>query len=260
MNVDGSNNPGPLFFGEEAVPKSFRELEYPTFIEDVRQKLFGSNPDRSMLNYRLRQLMEVLHSTDDLAGHVRDFDPRITYTDSLRTDIFAEESFQPVITQIAGASADLHVQSGPTAPDLTGRVFHQYTVSTISDATARVRQDTPPVKESIFDYTFNSGISSRIDLFDSGYGVLLSTNTTGTAWKFEVRNRPTFDVGQIVEDIATLGEPLFLQLFGVAPEEPMLTFFQLWDKNKETAFRLGGLLLALATRADEVRRGVLGQG
>ena len=259
MNIDGANNPGPTFFGEEAVPADFRELVYPSFINAIRAQLFGSNPDRSMFNYRLWQLMRFLHSTEDLAQYVTDFDPRVTYVDSLRTDLFDPESFTPVITQAAGALATLHEQAGPAPPDLVGRVFHQYVVEILSSSTVRVRQETTPRKESIVNYTFANGLSSRIDLFDSGYGVLLGTDSAGTSWKFEVRNRPTFDLGSIAASISMIGRTVFLELFGLAPEEPFRTFKNLWETNEETVFRLGGLLLALITRSDEVRRGTLGQ-
>ena len=55
------------------------------------------------------------------------------------------------------------------------------------------------------------------------------------------------------------GEPIFLELFGLAPEEPYLTFKNLWFTNKELPYQLGGLLLAVITRAEEVRSRTLVQ-
>ena len=260
MNIDGANNPGPTFFGEEAVPADFRELELPSFLVAIRQQLFGSDPDRSMMNYRLWQFMRVLHSTEDLAQHVTAFDPRVTYVDSQRTDLFDRESFQPEIVQLAGARAALSPQDGPAPPDLVGRVYHQYLVEVLTGATVRVTQETTPIKQDIVPYTFTSGLSGRVDLFDSGWGVLMGTDSGGTSWKFQVRNRPTFDLGQLVVMLERIGEPVLLELFGLVPDEPFRTFKNLWEQNDETPFKLGGLLLALITRTDEVRRLTLGQG
>ena len=258
LNIDGSNNPGSSFFGEEAVLSSFKAVDYPSFIIAIRQQLFGTAPDRSMLNYRLWQLFRILHSTQDLAQYVTDFDPRVTYVDSQRTDLFDPESFAPVVTQIAGAAATLAPQSGPAVPDIAGQVYHQYLVEVLSGSTVRVTQETTPAKQEIVEYTFASGISDRVDLFDSGWGVLLGTDSGGTSWRFTVRNRPTFDLGQLVVMIDRLGEPVLLELFGLAPDEPYKTFRNLWTQNNETPFRLGGLLLALITRSDEARRNTLG--
>jgi hypothetical protein len=253
LNIDGDNNPGPTFFGEEAVPGDFRVLELPSFLVAIRQQLFGSSPDRSMMNYRLWQFLRVLHATEDLAQYVTAFDPRITYVDSQRTDLFDQESFQPEITQLTGAQATLSPQDGPASPDIRGRVYHQYLVEIITSATVRVTQSTVPVKQEIVPYTFTDGLSSRVDLFDSGWGVLLGTNSAGTSWKFTVRNRPTFDLGQLVVMLGRIGEPVLLELFGLAPDEPFKTFKNLWEENDEIPFKLGGLLLALITRTDEVR-------
>jgi len=258
LNVDGSNNPGPTFFGEEYVPPEFKAVDYPSFIVDIREKLFGAEPDRAMLNYRLWQFMQVLHSTDDLSQHVEDFDPRVTYVDSKRIDLYNPVSFEPVVDQISGVTAELFPQQGPAVPDQNGRVRHQYEVDILSSSTVRVKQETQPIRQEIVSYTFADGLSSRINLLDSGWGVLLGTDSAGTSWKVEVRNRPQYDLGQLVASVAAVGEPVFLELFGLAPEEPMLTFKNLWETNKETPYRLGGLLLALARRSDEARRQVVG--
>lgn len=260
LNIDGANNPGPTFFGEEAVPADFRVLDFPSFIVAIRQQIFGADPDRSMMNYRLWQLMRILHSTEDLAQYVTAFDPRVTYVDSQRTDLFVRESFQPTILQLTGAQATLSPQDGPAAPDTVGRVYHQYLIEIITGSTVRITQETPPVKQEIVSYSFTAGLSDRVDLFDSGWGVLLGTDSAGTSWKFQVRNRPTFDLGQLVAMLERIGEPVTLELFGLAPDEPFKTFKNLWEQNNETPFKLGGLLLALITRSDEVRRMTLGQG
>ena len=140
-------------------------------------------------------------------------------------------------------------------------MYHQYLIEILTGETVRVTQETVPVKQDIVPYTFTSGLSSRVDLFDSGWGVLMGTNSGGfggASWKFSVNNRPTFDLGQLVVMLEQLTEPVLLELFGLAPDEPFRTFKNLWEQNNETPFKLGGLLLALITRTNEVRELALG--
>lgn len=77
MNVAGA----PGFngeLGEEIVPPDFIPAALPGSINTLRRTLFGADPDRVMLNYRARQLMQVLHSTP-LVEYVTSLDSRITY-------------------------------------------------------------------------------------------------------------------------------------------------------------------------------------
>ena len=46
------------FPGEEIVPDTFQSLTLPGYLQTARAALFGTNPDRAMLNYRLRQFLQ----------------------------------------------------------------------------------------------------------------------------------------------------------------------------------------------------------
>ena len=50
-----------------------------------------------------------------------------------------------------------------------------------------------------------------------------------------------------------LGEPLFLELFGVDDNaQPYATFKNLWNDHPNPMYRLGGLVLAMIYRTNEV--------
>jgi hypothetical protein len=50
-----------------------------------------------------------------------------------------------------------------------------------------------------------------------------------------------------------LGEPVFLELFGVEPAEPYATFKNVWFDHPLPAYKLAGLTLAFIYRLEEVR-------
>ena len=56
------------------------------------------------------------------------------------------------------------------------------------------------------------------------------------------------DLGQVMARLESVGDPVLLDLFGVAPEEPMRSWKNLWASTMPLPYRLGGLLLALAVR------------
>jgi len=64
--------------GEEYVDRAFRPVQLSTLLRRVRTLIFGSKPSRVDLNFRLRQIMMLLH-TASLEQYVVVPDSRITY-------------------------------------------------------------------------------------------------------------------------------------------------------------------------------------
>jgi hypothetical protein len=254
LNVHGIGAPGADFPGEAAVPPDYHTLRLPTHLETIRQRLFGANPDRLMLNYRLKQFMTLLHATP-LVEYVTALDPRITYVTDNTRQLFLPATFTPVVSQSTGPTAELFLQGKPAAPDASGRCRHQYLVDILSSATVAVTQLTPPHKHSVFDFVLTGGLSNRLPLGDSGYGFLLSTDNVSSTWRLTIQNRPQWDLGQIAASLESIGEPVLLQLFGTSPVPPYDTFHNVWRDHPELPYRLSGILLALAYRTEEIRRG-----
>ena len=307
-----------VFPGEEAIPADFRPVTPPSYQQVLRAKLFGADPDKAMLNYRLRQYMTLLHATP-LGHYVTDLDPRITYL-PFGTDLYAQGLFQPTIERVAGNGPDGFLQGSPAPSDSSGRMYFTALVTTtqqtitveISDGDSVLSLDTLPMvlaepesdAVSVITYPTDrqtvqvttiapaysaaateTALDARpsdpdllgdalpmelsgspestgdllvVPLGKTGYSVMLPPFAVGTSWRITGYLPPARDLSQVLSDLATIGEPILLALFGVAPVEPYATFQKLFTRYDQLVYRMSGLLLALAYRMDELWRGGAG--
>lgn len=72
-------------------------------------------------------------------------------------------------------------------------------------------------------------------------------------WYVVVRTAPLPIASALMPTLKKLGEPVYLELFGAAPKEPMLTFKNLWEQHPSAFYNLVGLGLGLIYRTEEVR-------
>lgn len=72
-------------------------------------------------------------------------------------------------------------------------------------------------------------------------------------WLVETKANPAPIISTAFPALEMLGESAFLDIFGVAPEEPYATFKNLWFDHPLPAYRLSGLVLALIYRTEELR-------
>jgi hypothetical protein len=245
--------------GEELVPQEFREIRLPSYLTNVRARLFGADPDRTMLNYRLKQFLPLLHQTE-LAPFVTDLDPRITYDVADEHDLVLPAMFQPSVTQVSGSGAALLLSGNPAAPDMGGQLHYQFNAHVLLAEgdidTVRIDRVIPvPARLWIWPLSLTDGASACYDLAETGYKVALTTTDPAAGYIVEGYRRPQWSLGQIVALARGLGEPDLDALFGIQPAEPWATFRNLWYDHPELAYKLGGLLLALAYRTEEVRNG-----
>lgn len=258
LNVDGSNNPGPDFPGEELVPATYRALALPSYLVQVRSRLFGAAPDRVMLNYRLKQYLTVLHTTE-LVEYLLELDPRITYRYAGDEEVGLADSalFAPQLVQTAGPAARLWILGSPAAPDALGQLRYRYDLEMLLDTTVAVTRRVPlPAQQQIYPIALDAGgISNRVPLGATGLGFRSDTDNPGAAWRIEGCFRPQWDLGQIVANLRQLGEPILLELFGTSRIEPWSTFRNLWNDHEALAYQLGGLLMAVVYSTEAIRRG-----
>lgn len=73
-------------------------------------------------------------------------------------------------------------------------------------------------------------------------------------WLVIVKAVPQPIITTLMPILELLGEPVFLELFGVTDEEPYATFKNLWFDHYSPVYRLVGLTLAIIYRTDELRR------
>lgn len=236
------------FPGEEFVPAEFVPRRLPVYLRSAHRALFGTNPDRLYLNYRLRQLMSMLHATE-LEEHVLAFDSRVTYLPLTRDDMF-RSAFEPVITSISG-NRELTVEGTHTADEGAGRCYHAWRVTaTAPDQLVIVRQTPPPATFSDV-YTIANGLSNRIQLPGSPLYFRFKEPLVEASWLVSSNARPerTLDVTLTnLKNVLTLDG--LAQLFPPLAAEPIRTYYQVWNNHPLTIYRFSALLLAMVTKMD----------
>lgn len=113
--------------GYEYVPAEFKPVELPATLAMVRQLLFGSAPDNYFLNYRCRELLSYIHTTD-LAEYIYKFDPRVTYWPEINKPFFAPTSKRVAITQTYGFPQRFTITGNLRSINSLGRAQQQYTI------------------------------------------------------------------------------------------------------------------------------------
>lgn len=72
-------------------------------------------------------------------------------------------------------------------------------------------------------------------------------------WLIEAKANPQPLIATALPAIEMLGEPAFLEIFGLEDKEPYLTFKNLWFDHPLPVYRLSGIVLALIYRTNELR-------
>ena len=250
VNRDGAD--GTTVLGDELTPATFKAGKLDGGQQAVRRILFGTDPDQYMLNYRVRQLLSLIHASP-LVEFVTALDPRITYRFDT-ADLFADSYFAPTVFPLSGQAQDLRVIGSAAAPDISGQMRHSVRLEMLDGDTINVTQSYP-LRSTTNDLGFDNGLSQKLKLGVSGYEFRVAeTAGSGDSWLVEVLNRPQYDLAQLVANLKGVGEPALLSLFGTARTEPLQTFKNLWFDNRELPLQLGGLVMALAY-STEARRG-----
>lgn len=72
-------------------------------------------------------------------------------------------------------------------------------------------------------------------------------------WLINMQANPSPAITTIMPTLELLGEPIFIDLFGIGDDEPYATFKNLWFDHPLPNYRLAGLTLAFIYRAEEQR-------
>lgn len=243
--------------GEEYVPALFHPKVLPSPLSLAYQVLFGTATDRTFLNYRMWQVMNLLHSTE-LESHVYRLDPRVTYWPSRRTDFF-DKMFYHESEQVAGPEACPitvggfhHADEGAGTCEQGWRL--EITSLTSGEELVQVQRLRPPfnIAQVFFDPAMD--LSEPVKLGGTGLTVRFRNGPIGTAWVIRSYGRPQSDLSQVMERmIATLGESGIGFIFGDEQTEPLLTYRNIWNAHPLSAYKYSALLLALSYRFEQVQ-------
>jgi len=248
LNLDGAAGYMENYPGEELIPANYKSLALPTYLNIVRNRLFGANPDRTMLNYRAAQLLRLIQATE-LQQYILELDSRITYANR---PLIANNVFSPVIAQYRGSLSDrLYLTGNPLDPDDSGICYYAYDIQLDTSHFMIQRQSFPLIKELI-PYTFTAGETQPVALPFSGYLIHTNTVSTQAAWTIRGHLRPGRSLTRIETNLRSIGEPELIQLFGTADVEPYTTFKNCWEKHTDFAYRLGGIVLAYIYRSHQL--------
>lgn len=253
LNLDGrtSHRDEP---GEEYIPVDYVPVILPSYIQAVRRVLFGSAPDRYFLNFRARELMAYIHYTE-LSQFVYDFDPRVTYWPETDRPFYLTEK-QVRATQAAGLpTAQPHFNGDLFADNTRGRSVREFLLRVTAEDgpwEARLVSKEKPGATETTPILFSSALSQQIALGTTGVSFQVQQPSMATDWEIYTRVQPSPVLSTLLPILDMLGEPLFLELFGVGNVEPYTTFKNLWFDHPNPIYRVGGLTMAVIYRTNEM--------
>lgn len=238
----------PHIPGEELMPPEYSPISLPTYLQTLRAKIFGVAPDKAMLNYRAAGILRIIAATQ-LQEYITSLDSRLTY--DAEANLFSSQDFSPQIKQTRG-TAQLSILGQPIAPDAAGQLNYSFNVESLNNSVTVQRLSLPAITTTE-PLVFTDSLSQEIELPYCGYSFRIS-GSSYSAWRINGLLRPRTSLSQIHTNLLQSGEPLLRQLFGVSAVEPYSTFEQC-QKHPDFAYRLGGFVLAMIYRTEELRNG-----
>lgn len=269
--------------GYEYIPSDFRPAALPQALAAVHRVLFGAKPDPYFLNLRGRELLTYIHQTE-LADYIYKLDPRVTYWPPANAPFFEHAKPTVMAVQTAGLPLPLNLSGTFFASDAAGTTTKRYEITMTGtgeelyvgfrDIDSVAPPTTTPIEDAVnpavialpetklqFKLNLQAAVSpydKRVELADviitEQYASEPGPSANVARWSIIARANPKPAITTVLPILELLGEPLFLDLFGVAPAEPYATFKNLWFDHPLSAYRLAGLVLAFIYRAEELRK------
>lgn len=254
LNASGDVAPDPKSYpGEELVPESFRSAVLPGPEGRVWDALFGSSPDRAFLNYRLRRLLPAAHE-GPLGEALLTPDRRVTYW-PVRDAIadFDRWSRYGTVVVTPNTSPRPTVIGTLSSEDKSGRCYSQWKVSLAVDLAVTVDRLDVPSSSGPGPLAFSGGLSAPVDLPGTGVSLLLP-ESAGSWWYVDALARPEVSSADVYSRAAACAQGDLSAVFNLADADLGRSCRALWKNGEFAGERLGGLVIALARRLDDLRR------
>jgi len=309
--------------GEEFIPQ-FSSIKLPTYLERAHKIIFGTDPDKVFLNFRVYELLSLMHRTE-LSEFVYALDPRVTYSVTGLSDFFLG-SANAEIEKITGVvRSNIHLSGAAVADNSLGRAYYEYVIRVVNDTARTAIAEIAPVTGATTNNTLRwasamplvfkmqrpvmfaqteeliglsepsplqeTGLQFQLSLGQVNVDLLATEDTINfeteslfkpsniaveyrpkpqtmrmpilnltaaqqviSAWRLKVFVKPDSAISSCLPRLELLGEPFYLQLFGVGDStEPYTTFKNIWLDHPNPAYRLAAFALAMVYRTEEVR-------
>ena len=252
LNNIVANRPALGVFGEEFISAEYRKLDYAGTLDFIRGRLLGSIGDPLYENYRLAQLMGIMHALQYTEELVLSLDTRITYRPF--SPVFMPFDFSVEIEEVNDQGMLLTTSGTPVANDAIGKALYRWSVRTAAGPILEVKEIATNVWQP-HPITINGTTASPVTLEN---GVVLQITVpiggwqVGAEWLVTSTSRPAVDLGLLIDAVNGLSAGVIVDLFQGVPS----TFRTLWFQGVSLVDQLGGLLGAFVTKAEEIRQGV----
>lgn len=216
LNLSGIIKPDSTYFGEEYVPSGYVKLDYNPRLLLLRSLLFGRNPDRAKINYRLRELLNLVHSIPEFEAYLLNLDSRITYWPSKDASLFQTASYGAFIEVTSGPD-DWILSITGDLQNLTSNsnLLDTHQIEILTSSTLKISHLINPQSNITANYILTDGVSNNIFIPYSKLGFTFSPNTTGfPIWQIQTVSRPNDTLIDVYLDIQN-HERTGLTLFGV---------------------------------------------
>lgn len=234
--------------GEELVDPNYRVVRLPAAVERTRTLLFGPDPDRAMLNWRVRQLLQIVHATE-LEHRVSEYDPRITYVPFDNHSLYDQQFGITETYSNTNNFGTLYI--GGDASTTGNRLYQTWRLAVIGDS-LRINRDSAPLLETLVPLNTTEGLSADITLPDTNLTINIGNPTNGDAWSLTSFLKPVESLAVAIARVETSGD--LTALFGTPAEaEPMRTYRSLWYGRKEFPYMVAALTLAMGHRTEAAR-------
>jgi hypothetical protein len=229
-------------FGEEYIPINYTPHQLSGAVALAHTSIFGSKPDRLFLNYRARQLMQLIHGSE-LAGDVLQSDPRITYL-PFQQDLF-EEAFRIQIK--ADGNYPVYVVGEHKANDQRG-VCTQNWMVTLNTNTVTVLHQTQNTTTTV-------PRNEPVVLPGSALTLSAPSAPNGAIVRVRSNGRPQLDAGTLLRLVTQLlSEQGIAEILG-GNYEPIQTWRTIWQNGQSAISQFAALLMALAYRIEQSPQG-----
>ena len=230
--------------GVEYIPPEFvpRQLNGPASL--VYKTLFGAQPDSLKLNYRVQELLRLIHNTE-LEEFLYWQDTRVTYLPF--NDQLFEVAVGGAVQTLAG---DTSLFIGGEAPvEYRGALYSRWRVLATAADTLDIQQSYPVSVATTESLVFDTALSNPIPLPNTGMTLRVYEPSVGDKWLVTATARPADDLASITYKLSQLPAETLLWVFGLRQDEPWITFQNLWEQP-QTAYKLAGFLCAYIWQLD----------